>query len=388
MKEVFLIAGEASGDALGAELIPALREMAEQPVHFVGVGGEQMEAAGLERLARSEDLAVMGLLEILPEIPRLWNLIGTLKKEIMRRRPAMLITIDFPDFNFLLGSFLRKATKKNPIPHVHCVAPTVWAWRPGRARSVAKFLDGMACLLPFEPPYFEEWGLSAAFVGHPAFVSAKEYASPRIGQNFRSRYAISQETKVVGLLFGSRYGEIKRCGRPLMEAGVFLRESFKEDMHFVVPTLPILEYEVLRLVGESGLSATVTTDPLTRWEAFAAMDAAMAVSGTVGLELAAVGVPHVVAYRVSRLTYEIAKKLCRVKNAHLANITLGRTVVPELLQNACEGEAIAAATLPLLTNSQARQAQHDGFAELRKCFDLAQDPAHAAARFMWARATP
>jgi len=345
---VFLIAGEASGDALGAALIPALEAQAPGPVRFVGVGGPQMAAAGMEVLLRAEDLSVMGLLEILPEIPRLWKIMKGLKGEILRRRPAVLVTIDFPDFNILLGASLRKA--KPRIPHIHYVAPTVWAWRPGRARYISRFLDGIACLLPFEPPYFEEHGLPATFVGHPAFS-----APAASGPAFRAAHTIPEGPQVLGLLFGSRSGEVRRCGRALVEAAVFLREQIS-DLHILAPTLPQVEYEVLSCLAEAGLDATVTADPAARWGSFAAMDAAVAVSGTVGLELAAAGVPHLVAYKASPLTAFIARRLARVQHVHLANLILGRAVVPELLQKDCEGEAIAKAAGPLLTDPAAREA--------------------------------
>lgn len=384
MTEVFLIAGEPSGDALGAEIIAALRKSTPGPVHFVGVGGALMRAAGMEVLLPAQELAVMGIAEGALHLPRLHRLGRGLQDEIARRAPAALVTIDFPDFNFAVASGLRK--RAPGLPMVHVVAPTVWAWRPGRARAIARFLDGLVCLLPFEPPYFEKHGLPALFAGHPVMAAQPEADGP----GFRAAYEIPAAAKVLGLLPGSRRGEVARCGRALAEAAVFLAEQVP-GLQVVVPTLPEREYEVVAMLADLGLEATVVADPARKWDAFAAMDAAIAVSGTVGLELAAAGVPHVTTYRASAATYWAARALVRTKYAHLANIVLDRALVPELLQKRCEGEALAAAAAPLLTDPEAAQAQKDGFAELRARFATPRAPADMAAAFIWksaARGSP
>jgi lipid-A-disaccharide synthase len=384
MTEIFLIAGEPSGDALGADIIRALRAAAPRRVHFTGVGGPLMRAAGMTVTLDAGDLGVMGLAEVLPQLPRLMRLGAEVRADIIARRPAVVVTIDFPDFNFRLARTLRK--RAPDIPIVHIVAPTVWAWRPGRAKAIARFLDAVACLLPFEPPYFEAHGLRAPYIGHPVMAPGHPLRTAD-GAAFRAAHALAPDTPLLGLFAGSRAGEVARHLTPLVEAAVYLREEV-EGLHVIAPTLPAFEFEVTQALGRAGLPAIVTTDPAAKWGAMRAMNAAVAVSGTVGLELAAAGTPHVVTYRTSWLTWRVARMLARVRHVHLANLVLGADVVPELLQKACEGEALAEAVAPLLTDPRAAKAQRDAFAALRARFarplaDAQDDPPAAAARVIW-----
>ncbi len=342
--DFFLIAGEPSGDALGADLIRALQAEATQPMTFVGVGGPLMEAAGMKVLLPMAELSVMGLFEVLPQLPRLLWCIKEIEEEIVRRQPTALITIDFPDFNFYLGARLRKK-RGFRRPHIHYVAPTVWAWRKGRAKAVSRFLDAMICLLPFEPPYFEKRGLKSLFVGHPI---TQIHSSIGYAAAFRTAHDIPYDAPVLGLLMGSRHSEITRHGRTLIETAIFLQEELP-NLHLILPTLPAREYEVLKLLEGTDLPAVLTVSPKENRAAMTAMNAAVAVSGTVGLELAMLGVPHVVTYKLPVASYALARLCVKAKYAHLANIVLDQPLVPEYLQKNCDAEKIAAGVLPLFT---------------------------------------
>lgn len=316
---ICLIAGEPSGDFLGAQLMKALKAQAD--VQFSGVGGPLMMAQGLNSLFPIDDLAVMGIAEVVPKLSSILKKIKQTSDFIINQKPDVVVTIDSPDFCFRVAKNVRAASPG--IKLVHCVAPSVWAWREGRAEKISRIYDGLISFFDFEPPYFERHGLKTIAVGHPVVESGVREAS---GDSFRKAHGISGPT--MGVFFGSRRGEIKRMGPVLVE----VMKAFPE-VTFIVPTLPHILGEVKELV--SGLRVVVTTDPAEKWSAFKACDKAVAVSGTVGLELAVAGVAHVIAYRMNPVTYEIIRRMVKVKYAHLVNILIGREVVPEFIQDKC-----------------------------------------------------
>ncbi len=367
---IYVIAGEESGDALGGRLISALKK--ENPAcRFSGIGGKAMAAQGLSSLFPMQDLSVMGVFEILPRLPLLLRRIRECAEDILRRRPDIVVTIDSPDFAFRVVKAVRRQMKKDdgkdpspaPAPlFYHMVAPTVWAWRPGRAKKVAKIYDGIFCLYPFEPPYFTAHGMEAWFIGHPMMESALHDADP-------ASFHRAGKT-VIGLLFGSRHGEIDRIGAAIAGAAAKIKAQ-KEDAVFLCPTLPHLADGISALLETYGLaSCAQVLIPDTEDEkcaAFRAMNAAIAVSGTAGLELAVAGVPHVIAYRFGWLSWLLARLMIRVRYAHLGNILLDAPVVPEFLQEACTPGAISEAVLDLIDKdrSAARQVQCARFEEIR-----------------------
>lgn len=323
-KKIFLIAGEPSGDALGAKLMQGLKAQSKEPVEFRGIGGEKMEAEGLDSLLPMEDLCVIGIWEVMWQLPRLIKIMKGLVEEIEEYDPHALVTIDLPDFNFQVADKIKKRGKTN-AKRIHYVAPSVWAWRKGRADKVSKFLDGVMCLLPFEPKYFPK--IRAEFVGHSMVESRK---APD-GAGFRAARNIPPETKTLGLLFGSRVSEVKANSDVIKEAASMLVEVYP-DMQLIIPTLPRLEYEILAMAPDFPAPACIVSNQDLKWDAFAACDAAIAVSGTVGLELAIAKVPHVIVYKTHAMTWAAMKMLVKVKYAHLANILLGKPVIPEFLQ--------------------------------------------------------
>jgi lipid-A-disaccharide synthase len=399
---VVLTAGEPSGDALGARLMRAMKGQHGGPIEFAGVGGPLMEAEGLRSLFPMHELALMGIAEILPSLRRILRRIRETADFILRYKPDILVTIDAPDFSFRVAKAVQVS---RPPVMVHYVAPTVWAWRPKRAAKVARLYDGLICLLPFEPEYFVREGMSAAFTGHPAIENIRTLAD---GMDFRRRHGIPEDAFALGLLFGSRRGEVERIGEILAEATrqAIAQANSSTPIHLIVPTLPHLKAEVEQLLRnilplpssgggvrggglsmassepmkvspphlssppESGRGGEVRihllTDPSEKWIAFAAMDAALAVSGTVALELALSGVPHVIAYRLKRLTYEIVRRRIRVQYAHLANILMDQPIVPEFIQDDCTPERIAPELASLFSiNGAAATAQRTAFGRLQ-----------------------
>lgn len=373
---ICVIAGEPSGDFLGGKLIEALR--AQRPdATFSGVGGHHMQAAGMESLFSYQQLAVMGIAEVVPKLPTLIARIRQTIAHIKETKPDIVVTIDSPDFGFRVAKAIRKSMP-NPPKLIHYVAPTVWAWREGRAAKIAQFLDGLICLFDFEPPYFERHGLRSAAVGHPMVEGDAMQAD---GALFREEGAIGSRETVIGVLFGSRRGELKRTGPVLRDAVAKMADEMPVLPHIVSPTLPHLRDEVFDLLKDYRGVIHIETDPAQKWNAFKSMDVALAVSGTVGLELAALQVPHVIGYRASPLTAFIAKRLVKVKYVHLANIMANTEIVPEFLQEKCQPDAIASAAMHLLEAPQIQREQFSTIAE-RLGAGQKQTPSEKAAAFV------
>ena len=357
--KLFFIVGEDSGDALAAPLIRSINDMSPDTVKCMGVGGPLMEQEQFETLLPMDQISMIGIWEVLPKIPRLIKLKKAIIEEIEKQQPDALITVDFPDFNFWLAKELKKrGTFKGKI--LHYVAPSVWAWRPGRAQKISKFIDGMMCLFPMEVDYFTKHNMKAAHVGHPLTVSDAKEAS---GDEFREANGISKDTPTLGLFFGSRESEFKNLSGVIKKAASLIYEV-EEDINVISPTLPKLEFEIQKLLKDFTLPVFVTANPNTKWQAIKACDVAVAVSGTVALELAYAGVPHIICYKINPITAIIIKTMAKVKHVHLANILLEKEVVPECLQGKCVAEYIAEKSLELLQDNEKRKEQLESFKEL------------------------
>ncbi|MBM3567944.1 MAG: lipid-A-disaccharide synthase [Alphaproteobacteria bacterium] len=346
---VMLVAGEPSGDVLGARLMAALKLRTMGRVRFIGVGGPLMAGQGLASLFPFSELAVVGIAEVLP---RLFNLLRRMRQTAAlakRERPDVVVTIDVPGFSFEVAMLLRGAG----IPLVHYVAPTVWAWRPGRAKRIARYYDHLLALLPFEPPYFERVGLGASFVGHPVVESG---AGRGQGAIFRLRHGIAETTPLLTVLPGSRRGEIARLAEPFGGALAMLKERFP-GLTAAVPTVPAVAEQARAVAASWPVPSIVIEDEREKYDAFAASRAALAASGTVALELALARLPAVVAYRINWLTHLIVRAVVKVKYANLVNLILDRPVVPELLQADCVPERLAEAVAALMIEGEERAAQ-------------------------------
>ncbi len=348
---VWLISGEPSGDLIGARLIEALRKLMDGRLRVAGVGGEAMEAAGLASRFPISDIAVMGLVEIVPRIPLIKRRIRETVAQIRQDRPAVVISIDSPGFCYQVWKGLRDSG----IPLVHYVAPTVWAWRPERAAKFARELDHLLALLPFEPPYFEKAGLDCTFVGHPVLEGG---AGQGNGASFRDKHGISPDATAICVLPGSRRGELKRLAEIFRQAAVEIVKKHP-DAIFVFPTVSYLRAQVTELAASWPGRTVVVSSIFEKYDAMQACNVAMAASGTVSLELALARVPHMIAYRMNALTVLILKSLhgLKQKYANLVNILLDREVIPEFIQDRCRGDLIAAYIINLLEYPALRAEQ-------------------------------
>ncbi len=378
----YLVAGEPSGDVIGARLMRALREQTDGAVRFAGIGGERMAEEGLESLLPIRGLAIMGLLEVVPAARRIFRWVKQTAAEIERLRPAAVITIDSSGFCFRLAKQLRR--RPTPPPIIHYVAPMVWAWRPNRVHHAKRAADHLLALLPFEPPYFEAVGLPTTYVGHPVVES-------EIGRGdlFRIRHAIPTDAMILCVLPGSRLGEVRKL-LPVFRSAVALLLKRHPRLVTIIPTVENVADEVRGAATDWPCSLIVVQGAADKRDGFAAATAALAASGTVSLELAMAGVPSVIGYRITRLTHWFLSRSTPLKWATLINILLDREAVPELLQDRCTPDALAAELELLLSDPVKRQNQIDAFEQALRQIGLGGTPPSlkAAAKILELVASP
>jgi lipid-A-disaccharide synthase len=363
---IFLVAGEPSGDVLGARLMAALKERSPVPPRFAGVGGERMTAEGLDSLFPMSELSIMGYLEVVPKIPRVLARVRETAAAARQMRPAAVITIDAPDFSFRVARRLAGAG----IPLIHYVAPQVWAHRPGRSAKIAEFLDHLLAILPFEPPYFEAVGLPCSFVGH---AIVEEGAHEGDGAGFRARRGISPEAPLVCVLPGSRHGEVSRH-LPIFGAALGLLSSRYPGLSAVVPTVAAVADEVTAACADWPVTTHVVVGRDEKYDAIAASRVALAASGTVALELAIAGTPMVIAYKTNALTAWLARRMVRVPYACLVNLILDSPIVPEFIQDDCRADLLAEAIAVLCDDGDARAAQITGGRQAAESLGLGGTP--------------
>ena len=366
---IYLIAGEPSGDRLGARLIDALRRKTKGQFKISGIGGPEMEKQGLHSYFPMSELTVMGLVEVLPRLPKLFKRIRSTVKHILAEHPDVVVTIDSPDFSLRIIEHLQG---KN-IPLIHYVAPSVWAWKPGRAKKLANLVDHLLTLLPFEPPYFEREGLLSSFVGHSVIESGADRGD---GVSFRERHNISPDSQVLCLVPGSRLSEVKRLLPILGEVIVRLNNS---SLRLVLPTVDNVSDKVQQEIASWRYKPIIISSDKEKFAAFAASDAAIAASGTVSLELALAKVPYVTVYKVNPLTALISRRMIVTPFYNIINILLGREAVPELIQENCKSNMIAPYILGYLASDDATKAQiksfKDAVAQLQNGHDNPSDKA-------------
>jgi lipid-A-disaccharide synthase len=369
---VALAAGEHSGDQLGFKLMRALRAAAGDVV-FAGVGGEAMEAEGLTSLFPISDVAVMGILPVLARLPKLLRRIRQAADAVIAARPDALVIIDSPDFTHRVARRVRKAVPDLPI--IDYVSPSVWAWRPGRAKAMRAYVDCVLALLPFEPAaYVRLDGPRCVYVGHPLIERLDEL---RPNEDETRRRA--GEPPIVVVLPGSRRSEIRRLMGDFGAALHVLREAIGPIMP-VLPTLPHLADEVRALAARWPQAPRIVLGEAQKFEAFRTARAALAASGTVTLELALAGTPMVGAYKVS-IVEEQLKYLIKVPSILLPNLILGDRSIPEKLQRDCNPAALAAALAALVRDGPERTRQIEALAKLdglMRLEDGGAPSAHAA----------
>ena len=353
---IFILAGEPSGDKLGGALMAGLKAL-HPDVTFEGIGGPMMMAKGLESHFDMSELSVMGLAEILPKYRALKARINETAAAVVEMQPDVLITIDSPDFSLRVA---RQVKAKSDIRCVHYVAPTVWAWRPRRAEKMARFVDQVLALLPFEPPYMEAAGMRCDFVGHP--VVAEPVASDAEAAAFRVRHHLG-DAPLLLVLPGSRQSEVARLG-PVFQQVVARLARDKPEMRVVIPAAAPVVGAVRRLVQNWDMPPVVlnpldegVADPLVeKRAAFRAADVALAASGTVSLELAASETPMVIAYDMNWVSRQVIGRMVKVDTVTLVNLVSDTRAVPEYIGANCRPGPIAQAVLKVLAAPEAQYA--------------------------------
>jgi lipid-A-disaccharide synthase len=354
---IFFVTGEPSGDALGGALIAALRQRTQGKLQIAGIGGERMRDQGLESLIPLEELAIMGVAEVLPKAPSVFRHVRQTVAAICALRPDAVVTIDSSGFSWRVAHGLRR--RGETLPLIHYVAPMVWAWRAGRARRMARWYDHLMALLPFEPPYFERVGLSCRYVGHPVLESG---AGRGDGARFRAAYGLADSDLLVTVLPGSRGGEVRRL-LPIFGAALSHLNNTIGPFRTVVPTVATVSATVAEAVATWSGSPIIVHQPQDKYDAFAASRAALAASGSVALELALARLPMVVGYRLNPLTEAFLERVLKVRQVNLVNLLLGRPLVGELLGPNCVPERLAASLAELIRDEQVRSAHREGYDE-------------------------
>ena len=356
----FLIAGEASGDALGAALMEGLKALAPA-LRFDGVGGPLMSAQGLASRFAMDELSLMGLAEILPKYLHLKRRIRETAQAIIETGPDAVITIDSPDFCLRVLRLVRAARPR--LPTIHYVAPSVWAWRPGRARKMAPLVDHVLTLLPFEPTLMREAGMGASFVGHP--VAAEPVIGTAARAAFRAAHGIAADAPLILCLPGSRRGEVARLG-PLFGDALARLLVKRPEARIVLPATAARAAQVKAMTlcwpGKPLILNAAEIPPELKRAAFAAADVALAASGTVSLELAAQETPMVIGYRMNPVSEWVIRRMLRVDTVTLVNLVSDTRAVPEYLGPDCRPEALAAALARLLDEPAARDEQRAAMA--------------------------
>lgn len=339
MKKFFIIAGEASGDVLGAKLIAEIKSqlfVKNEKAEFIGIGGNLMKEQGLKTIFPMEELSIMGFLEVIPHIPKLLQRIKQTAQNIIDQNPDCVITIDSPDFSFrVIKKLLQYKGKK-----IHLIAPSVWAYREGRAEKISKFYDLLLAILPFEPPYFEKYGLKTKFIGHPIVENAPDFSlKEEKNLEFRSKYKIALTDKLISITPGSRNGEVKRIFPEFIEAINLLESEKKFNLKVVIPLSEKTKNLVKKMAKDLAIEYFFIENN-EKQSAFFATDFALAKSGTNTVEMSLYKIPMIIAYKINFLTHFIVKRMVKIKFANLVNLIAGKEIIPEMLQDNCERRKI------------------------------------------------
>ena len=373
MKKVMIMSGEASGDLHGANLAREIRKQ-DPSIALYGVGSKQMGEAGVKMLADASEISVVGITAVLTHSGAIYRVFTKLKRFLKDERPDILVLIDFPDFNIMLG----KAARKLGIPVLYYISPQVWIWRKGRIKTIAKMVKAMIVVFPFEVPLYEKAGVDVRFVGHPLTDIVRSDLTP--GQA-RQVFGLETARRTIALLPGSRKSEIVHLLPDMLAAAKILLSRF-QDLQFVLPVAPTVDRDFVRSFVEQGGVPVRMVEGRT-YDALKASDAAIVASGTATLETGLMALPMVIAYRISALNYFILTKLVRgVKNVGLVNIVAGKRIVPELIQNDSTPENMADSITKMLSDAVYYKEVADDLACVRARLGEAGASARAAAVVM------
>ncbi len=344
-KTVMIMAGESSGDFHGASLVRELKKI-DPLLDIIGLGGARMKEAGVRMILAVADIAVVGITEAFIKLPRIWTAMRLVRRTLREERPALLILIDFPDFNLMIASY----AKKIGIKVLYYISPQVWAWRRGRVRKIEKNVDKMVVILPFEEDFYRSSKVDVTFVGHPLLDEVKTQFTVAEAKRF---FQLPEGATTIALLPGSREREVARH-LPEMLKGAELINARLGQVQYLIPLADAIPVEMIReQLSLSPLAVTVVKENI--YDAIAASDLAIVASGTATLEIALLGKPMIIIYRVSWLSYLIGRLFINIPYIGLVNIIAGKSIMPELIQERANPEAIATEALAILSDPARRQ---------------------------------
>jgi lipid-A-disaccharide synthase len=366
---IMLVAGEPSGDALGAQLMRGLKAAAGPDCRLIGVGGQAMRREGLQSLYDISDTAVIGARDAVPRARVLLKRIRQCAEFAIQQKPDAVVLIDSTDFMRWVASGIKKCAPR--IPCIKYVSPQIWASRPGRAKALKRVFDHILCLFPFEPRFYEAVGLPATFVGNPVVERAPP---PGLGSRFRDRFGIAHSERVVVMLPGSRSSEVGFLW-PDFRAAIDLTAHAVGPLRVVIPVVPTVGASIAAAASDWPRETILVHDGDDKWGAFEAADAALTKTGTITTELALAQAPMVSAYKAGQLTAWAARRIMTVKYFNMLNLVLDRMAIPELLQEDCTPANLSRELIALIKDPAARAAQAASAQDALKLLGLGQPPA-------------
>ena len=357
-RKVMIVAGEASGDLHGANLVRAMHRI-DSSLEFYGVGGPKMKAAGVRQIADVSDMAVVGLTEVFSKLCMILGVMRRLKKSLLEERPALVILIDYPDFNMPLA----KAATKKGIKVFYYISPQVWAWRRGRIWQIKKYVAKIAVILPFEAEMYHQAGMDAVFVGHPLLDVVKtSYTRPEALHKFD----LKDGATTVGILPGSRLSEVTKLLPEMLKTALILKEELPA-VQFVLPLADTLDQDYIAVMlrpYQDNLNIKIIRNEI--YDILTVCDAAMVASGTATLEAALIGTPMIIVYKISPLSFLMGRLFVNVSHIGMANIIAGRTIVPELIQGDANPERMAKELLAILTDEKRKTQMRKDLSGIRE----------------------
>ncbi len=354
-RSVVIVAGEASGDLHGANLVREMKAL-DPSLSFRGVGGRRLEGEGVGLVAQSSEMAVVGITEVFTKIRFILGVFSRLRKMLRKERPDLLVLIDYPDFNLRLAA----AAKAAGVPVFYYISPQVWAWRKSRVHQIRRVVDRMAVILPFEKAFYADMGLTVHFVGHPLLDVVKR-SQPR--EKSLADFGLQDKQPIVSLLPGSRDKEIRSLLPVMLSAAVLLKENYPEAQ-FILPLADTVDPRMVdQIIRTYPLPVTVVSGQI--YDAVGLADVALVASGTATLETALLEIPMVIVYRISALTAAIGKRLIRLDHIGLVNIIAGKTLVPELIQEDVNALRLADEAMKILSDRKRYGDIRKGLAEIR-----------------------
>ena len=354
VKKVLLVTGEASGDLHGSHLVKHLKRL-DPSLRIYGIGGEELRKAGMEILFHAQELSVVGIVEVCARLPQIVRAFQTLKREIVSSPPDLLILIDYPDFNLRIAAVARK----HGVPVLYYISPQIWAWRQNRVKKIARLVDQMAVVFPFEAPFYEQHGVPVQFVGHPLMDREVPVMDT---QALLQQFAMKSQWPIVGLLPGSRKSEIDRLLPVMLGAAVLIHKEFPQAQFIIPVASGIREEDIKERVKQHGLAVSIVKDQLH--QALHICHLVLVASGTATLETALMKKPMIIMYRIALLTYLVGRLMIRVPTIGLANIVAGKQIVPELIQGDASPQRIFQEAAALLKDAKRMTAMEQELARV------------------------